>query len=176
MTDAVIALGQKEQRVRPEAGAPRCPSAVARSASRIQINQVAAVPIQMAGCGVDVAVRPPAEMTIVHRRPAGMEREARNVRPAIVINDPNLRRDLIGNIRATGKIGKIIVGGNVTGNIIVDGATRAPGAALKLLQVGGVFTNGTVNVNGNVTTIKTFGGFGTLGDLLKARLGASEPK
>jgi hypothetical protein len=61
VTDAVIALGQKEQRVRPEAGAPRWPSAVARSASRIQINQVAAVPIQMAGCGVDVAVRPPAK-------------------------------------------------------------------------------------------------------------------
>lgn len=60
MTDAVIALGQKEQRVSPEAGAPRRPSAVARSASRIQINQVAAVPIQMAGCGVGVAVRPPA--------------------------------------------------------------------------------------------------------------------
>jgi alcohol dehydrogenase class IV len=31
-----------------------------------------------------------AEMTAVHRRPKGHEHEARNVRPAIVINDPDL--------------------------------------------------------------------------------------
>jgi alcohol dehydrogenase class IV len=31
-----------------------------------------------------------AEMTIVHRKPAGLEDRARNVRPAIVINDPDL--------------------------------------------------------------------------------------
>jgi alcohol dehydrogenase class IV len=31
-----------------------------------------------------------AEMTSGHRRPAGREREARNVRPAIVVNDPDL--------------------------------------------------------------------------------------
>src|SRR4051794_6903025 len=31
-----------------------------------------------------------AEMTSGHRRPAGMERAARNVRPAIVLNDPDL--------------------------------------------------------------------------------------
>lgn len=31
-----------------------------------------------------------AEMTAGHRRPAGMEREARNIRAAIVVNDPDL--------------------------------------------------------------------------------------
>lgn len=50
----------------------------------------------LAGCraGARAAAIPTtlsaAEMTSVHRRPAGMEREARNVRPAIVINDPDL--------------------------------------------------------------------------------------
>jgi alcohol dehydrogenase class IV len=44
--------------------------------------------------GVRVAAIPTtlsaAEMTSVHRRPAGHERRARQVRPAIVINDPDL--------------------------------------------------------------------------------------
>jgi alcohol dehydrogenase class IV len=50
----------------------------------------------LAGCrgGARAAAIPTtlsaAEMTSVHRRPAGLEREARNVRPAIVINDPDI--------------------------------------------------------------------------------------
>ena len=73
--------------------------------------------------------------------------------------------DMEGDIHSVGMIGSITIGGDLTGQIIVDG-TNATKNALSSLRLGGSLLNGSLDVNGNVGTIEVAGDLGVAGDTL----------
>lgn len=80
------------------------------------------------------------------------------------INKITIAHDLVGSIHVSNNVSSITIGGNLSGNLQIDGLHK--GLALGKLKVGGALLTGSLNVTGNVGTIQTAGGLGSAGSTL----------
>lgn len=81
------------------------------------------------------------------------------------INYVHIAGNMDGDIHASGKVGTILIDGNLTGNIIIDGTNRTSNV-LSLLRLGGSLTRGSLDIKGDVGTIDVAGSLGAMGDRL----------
>src|SRR5690606_13552642 len=68
---------------------------------------------------------------------------------------------LIGSLETTGKMGTVKIGGDLTGNLFIEGTGLLKGPALKSFTLGGDLLRGSFNINGDVGSITIAGSLGS---------------
>ncbi len=90
----------------------------------------------------------------------------RAVGPNADIRNFQVTGNFHGDLIVAGVVRTINIGGDLTGNITIDGSDVRAAYALNQLLLGGSLTSGSLDIVGNVNLIRSYGSFGSAGDVL----------